>query len=572
MQVPVASQDIFELLEKSSLLTASQVQKVRERLAIDFEMTAEATARKLVKERVITPFQAERLLEGRYRGLVIDGYRIRELLGFGGMGCVFIAEDPTQDRKVALKVLSAEHALDAGMLARLKLESIAGMRLNHPGIIKTYKLGSTGAVHYLVMELVRGISLHELVALHGALKWPMACDIAMQAAEALQAAHKLGIVHRDVKPANFLVDQDGSARILDFGLALIRDVQDDEFSLSMVFGHDCLGTPDYIAPEQIVDSRKVDARADLYSLGATLYVALTARVPFNEKTNKAKLEAQKARTPKNVCELRPEIPAEVGAIVAKLLEKDPAKRYQSAAQLIAALAPFAKRKNITFDFRELVTLRAKQARLRAESAGRNKHSGPRSSITSASGWIQSSGHHFSDAATDSFSRSETPPTRQSATEPRRSDADRFSSTAPIRPVSARGPAPAGWRIRIAGVKGQRVVTKSRTSIGSGSEADIRIDAPSVDKIQCWIEFDGQTWQLRQESKLHPTWVNGRVEAYCPLGHGSRLTFGGKSGLTLINLPQEQRNRRRLLKAALWFAGTSIIAMALYYAWLVFAPD
>lgn len=245
--------------------------------------TARETAKLLLRGRVLTPFQAERLLEGRYRGLVIDGYRIREVLGFGGMGCVFIAEDPNEDRKVAIKVLSSEHALDAGMLARMKLEAIAGMRLNHPNIIRTYRMNTTGAVHYLVMELFRGISLHELVALFGPLKWPMVCDIALQAAEALKAAHAMGIIHRDIKPANFLIDKDGVARILDFGLAMMNDVPDEEFSLSMVFGHDCLGTPDYIAPEQSRDSRRVDSRADIYSLGRNAVCRIDCTCPVSRK-------------------------------------------------------------------------------------------------------------------------------------------------------------------------------------------------------------------------------------------------------------------------------------------------
>ncbi len=568
MLVPVAAQDLFQLLEKSGLLTVPQVRKVRDKLDINDRASAEDTARRLVRERVITPFQAERLLEGRYRGLVIDRYRIRELLGFGGMGCVFIAEDPDEDRKVAIKVLSSEHALDAGMLARMKLESIAGMRLDHPNIIKTLRLGSTGAVHFLVMELVRGISLHELVALHGALKWPVACDIALQAAEALRAAHQIGIIHRDIKPANFLIDQEGVARILDFGLAMLGDGADEEFSLSMVFGHDCLGTPDYIAPEQSLDSRSVDGRADIYSLGATLYVALTARVPFPDKANRAKLEAHRTRVPKNVCELRPEIPTEVGAIVARMMEKDPAKRFQSTAELIAALRPHAKRKKIPFDFRELVTLRAKQAKARVENTGR-KLSGPKSSITSASGWLQASGHHFSAAATDSFSREETPSFRQNVTEPARRETVRSSGTAPIRPVSNKGLAPAGWRLQIAGQKKRASLVRTRYSIGSGSAADFQLNEPGVDDIQCWIEFDGQQWQLRQESKTHPTYVNGRVEAYCALRHGSRLTFGRKSGYRLVCVPQEQLNRRRLIKAFIAVAVFIAVVAMSYAGWRTF---
>ncbi len=545
MQVPVAAQNFLELLEKSALLTGPQIKKVRDKLGIPDTATARETAKLLVKGRVLTPFQAERLLEGRYRGLVIDRYRIREVLGFGGMGCVFIAEDPNEDRKVAIKVLSSEHALDAGMLARMKLEAIAGMRLNHPNIIRTYRMDTTGAVHYLVMELFRGISLHELVALYGALKWPMVCDIALQAAEALKAAHAQGIIHRDIKPANFLINEEGVTRILDFGLAMMKDVPEEEFSLSMVFGHDCLGTPDYIAPEQSIDSRHVDARADIYSLGATLYVALTAHVPFPEKSNKAKLEAHRSKRPKNVCQLRPEIPAEIGAIIAKMMEKDPAKRFQSADELADAVRPYAQRKAIQFDFRELVTLRAKQAKAKAEQSGK-KSSGQRSSITSASGWLKEGSHQFAQG-TDSFSQSETPAIRQPEPDRVRTEAVRSATQPAPRPAAFKGPAPPGWRLQILGTKRQAALVKARTSIGSAHGADLLLlREDGVDSVQCWLEYDGLHWKLHQESKTLPTYVNGKVEALCHLYHGSKITFGGKAGVRLISLPQAARNRKRII--------------------------
>lgn len=542
MQSPVAAQDFFELIAKSGLLTTAQVRKVQDKLQLEESTSAEEAARQMVKEKLLTPFQAERLLEGRYRGLVIDRYRIRELLGFGGMGCVFIAEDPDEDRKVALKVMSAEHSLDAGMLARLKLEAVAGIKLTHPNIIKTYRLDSTGAVHYLVMELVRGISLHELVALYGAIKWPMACDIVLQIAEALQSAHDQGIIHRDIKPANFLIEQSGVARILDFGLALLKDGGDEEFSLSMVFGHDCLGTPDYIAPEQIVDSSKVDHRADIYSLGATMFVALTAHVPFPEKTNKAKLDAHRHKTARRVIDHKPEIPREVSDIVARMMEKDPGKRFQSMNEVAEALRPFAKRKTITFDFRELVTLRAKQAKARAVSQGR-KAAAPKSSITSSTGWLQANSHHFADG-TSGFGKVETPALRSDVSESVRSESPRPSSTAPIRPVAFKGPAPSGWRLEFKGGKQRISLVKSRNLVGSGYSADVRVSEEKVDTTHCWIEFNGQNWQLRQESRIHPTYVNGSAEAYCQLKHGSRLSFGGKVQLRLINLTQEQDSHRR----------------------------
>lgn len=564
MQVPVAAQNFLELLEKSELLTRSQINKARERLKIPDTATAPETAKLLVRAHVLTPFQAERLLEGRYRGLVIDGYRIREVLGFGGMGCVFIAEDPKEDRKVAIKVLSSQHALDAGMLARMKLEAIAGMRLNHPNIIRTYRMDTTGAVHFLVMELFRGISLHELVALYGAINWQMVCDIALQAAEALKAAHSQGIIHRDIKPANFLIDHDGVTRILDFGLAMMSDVPDEEFSLSMVFGHDCLGTPDYIAPEQSLDSRRVDARADIYSLGATLYVALTAHVPFPEKSNKAKLEAHRSKRPKNVCQLRPEIPAEIGAIIAKMMEKDPAKRYQSADELADAVRPHAQRRTVQFDFRELVTLRAKQAKAKAEQSGR-KSSGQRSSITSASGWLKEGNHQFPDG-TNSFSQLETPAIRHPEPHQIRSESVRSATPAFSRPTAFKGSAPAGWRLEILGTRRQFALMKARTSIGSERGADVLLlREDGVDSIQCWLEYDGKHWKLHQESKTLPTYVNGKVEALCSLNHGSRITFRARMGVQLVSLHQAAKNRKRLISLVI---GLIVLLSVGGIAWLV----
>jgi serine/threonine protein kinase len=560
MQVPVAANEFLELIEKSGLLSESVLRRVQHKLEIQPNSPAEETAKLLVRERVLTPFQAERLLEGRYRGLVIDRYRIREVLGFGGMGCVFIAEDPDEDRKVAIKVMSTEHSQDPGMLSRLQLEALAGMRLNHPNIIKTYRIGNTGAVHFLVMELVRGISLHELVALYGPLHPHVACDIIIQAAEGLAVAHRQGIIHRDIKPANFLIELDGTARILDFGLALVKGSESEEFSLSMVFGHDCLGTPDYIAPEQTIDSRKIDARADIYALGATFYVALTSHVPFPDKSNKLKLEAHRTRIPRNVCELKPDIPAEIGAIVAKMLAKKPDERYQSMAELIRVLKPFARRKNIPFDFRELVTLRAKQAKAKSDNAVRRQ--APRSSITSASGALGGRSHHFSD--TDSFHKVETPAIRSAAPETVRRQPRSASSTAPIRSSPHRGPIPSGWRIEIRNTRQRIPLVKSRISIGSSFEADVRLDEPTVDGIQCWLEFNGQHWQMRQESKSRPTYVNGTAEAYRDLAHGSVLKFGGKSSLRLVSIPQQQLNRDRAVRATAIIFVLAVLAAAAWY--------
>lgn len=559
MQAPETSAQFFELLEKSGLLSGENIRRAAEKLQLSPELDARAVAARLASERILTPFQSERILEGRYRGLVIDGYRVREVLGFGGMGCVFIAEEPGSDRKVALKVLSTEHALDAGMLARMKLEAAAGMRLHHPGIIRTHKLSSTGAVHYLVMDLVRGISLHEIVALRGPLKFGIACDVGMQAAMALHAAHQAGIIHRDIKPANFLLENDGTVRVLDFGLAMIADSAEDEFSLSMVFGHDCLGTPDYIAPEQSLDSRRVDARADVYSLGATLYVAFTARVPFPDKSNKAKLEAQRTREPKSICELRPEIPAEVGAVIAKMMAKNPADRYQTAAEAAEALRPFAVRKPIPFDFRELVTLRAKQAKEKTAArekgpSSRPKTAAPRSSITNAADWV--SGMDSQAVGADSFAAPSTPAAREHHPEMSRGGAAAAGRTragesvaggasksevrrlggggqSALPPLMSAADLPRGWVLLVSGGAVRLPLQKPRLSLGAAATADVCISGGGIDAVQGWLECRGGQWVYRHESQRYGTMVSGQAAVLRPLQAGDRLDFGGGLSVQLV---------------------------------------
>lgn len=575
MQAPVTGTDFFKLLEKSGLLTREQCQRIGQRYSLPQTQSPQQIAELLVTERVLTPFQAERLLEGRYRGLVIDGYRIREVLGFGGMGCVYIAEEPTGERKVAVKVLSTEHALDAGMLARLKLEAAAGMKIHHPGIIRTHRLASTGAVHYLVMDLVRGISLHELVALHGPLKYSMACDIGLQAAEALHAAHQAGIIHRDIKPANFLVESSGQARVLDFGLAMIADTSDDEFSLSMVFGHDCLGTPDYISPEQSLDSRKVDPRADVYSLGATLFVALTGKVPFPDKSNKAKLEAQRTRPARNVCELKPDIPPEVGAIIQRMLEKDPDRRYQSAADVAEALRPFAVRKSIQFDFRELITLRARQAKARAEAAPR-KSSAPRSSISNTADWLRTEGLEISSA--DSFSAAETPAARTHTPEVRRKPATPSAPSSETGPRSAAtsvsqptSQPPHGWTLRITGRREPLPLLRARNTVGTQPGSDIQLTGEGIDKLHGRIDFINGSWHYLHESTECPTLLNEHPCKRARLNHGSVLRFGRQLQVTLLNAAQPAVTRRPR-KTLLWTFLVLILLLAAVVALALLRPD
>ncbi|MEZ6063967.1 MAG: FHA domain-containing serine/threonine-protein kinase [Planctomycetaceae bacterium] len=565
MQAPIAANDFLSLLEKSGLLSADQVRKATEKFGLTEDLPPEQVARRLVKALVLTPFQAERLLEGRYRGFLIDRYRVREVLGVGGMGCVYIAVDTEEKRKVALKILSAQHALDAGMLTRMKLEAHAGMIIKHPNVVETYRIGSTGAVNFMTMELVRGISMHELVALNGPIKWQMACDMFMQAATGLQAAHDKQIYHRDIKPANLLIDSDGTTKLLDFGLALLKAEPSDEFSLSMIFGHDCLGTPDYIAPEQSVDSNAIDGRADIYSLGCTFYVALTGRVPFPEKSNTAKIAAQRNKTARPIRDIRPEVPEEVAAIVERMMAKRPEDRFATATDVANALRPLASRRPVNFEFRELVTLRARQARQKEATTPRSSGSGPRSSITSASAWMGNPSHHLA-AEIDTFTADDTPAIRQPAPARR----ERGSDSAPRRP-SRMAPhsgsnVPRGWILRRLKTRQQISVTRVKTRIGTATECELPMHGSCSDERQCVIEFTGDEWHLKQESKAQPTFVDGKPQTFAKLKHGSKVTFADGSGFVLLNVDLDARRLSRRRRLLAWLVPSALAAIAAAVVW------
>lgn len=525
----------LELLERSKLLTAAQVRKATEQFDLHACENAKAAAAKLVRERVITPFQADRLLEGRYRGFLIDRYKVREILGVGGMGSIYIAEDPEEKTKVALKILANEHELDAGMLTRLKMEARAGMMLNHPNIVKTYRLDSTGAVTFMVMELVRGVSLHELIAINGPVAVNMACSIIRQIALGLHAGHEQGIIHRDVKPANFLVAKDGSAKLLDFGLALIEEDAAEEFSLAMIFGHDCLGTPDFISPEQSLDSSKVDRTTDIYSLGGTLYLALTGKLPFPQKTTIAKLEAHRKLPPKDILEYKPDLHPGVAAIVRKMMEKDPRDRYQTALEVAEALAPFASQRNLNFDFRRIVTLRAKQAKAKRERESKRSATQRRPSssiITGTSGLIGRSSTGLQAEIDTQVSPGETPAVTEAQrrrTPPPPTPAHEPPATAVEAAASS---VPAGWYLRPKDGRPSVPLRKSKIVIGRTGNCDIALETRGVSGQHCQLSWDAGHWSLRDLGSRNGTFVNGAAVDHWVLSPGDEIRLGENTAYTI----------------------------------------
>jgi serine/threonine protein kinase/tetratricopeptide (TPR) repeat protein len=283
-------------------------------------------------------------------------YRVLELLGSGGMGAVYKAEHRRMERPVALKVMSAGLMTKSAMVERFHREAKAAARLTHANIVTAFDADQAGDAHFLVMEFVEGQSLARHVQQQGPLPAAQACAHIRQAALGLEHAFEHGMVHRDIKPHNLMLTASGQVKILDFGLArFVRETAKE--SAEAAAGQTAtvgggltevgtlMGTADFIAPEQANDPRQADIRADIYSLGCTLYFLLTGQVPFPEGTAMDKVRAHAGLRPRLLGELQPNLPADLVAVVDKMMAKDPAQRYQTPAEAAAALAPFTGQKS-----------------------------------------------------------------------------------------------------------------------------------------------------------------------------------------------------------------------------------
>jgi formylglycine-generating enzyme required for sulfatase activity/tRNA A-37 threonylcarbamoyl transferase component Bud32 len=267
-------------------------------------------------------------------------YCILRELGRGGMGIVYQARQTLMNRQVVIKVINKALLDNPDALERFHREVEAAARLAHPNIVTAYDAEQASDLHMLVMEFVPGQNLAEVLQKKGPLPVVHACVYARQAALGLQHAHEQGMVHRDIKPHNLMLTPKGQVKILDFGLAKL--VSENRVQAALTALNSYMGTPDYSAPEQATDARKADIRADIYSLGCTLYCLLAGRPPFQEETPVQTILAHLEKEPPPLPELRPDVPAALWAVVARMLAKDPALRYQKPAEVAQALAPFGK--------------------------------------------------------------------------------------------------------------------------------------------------------------------------------------------------------------------------------------
>ena len=290
-------------------------------------------ASKLVETGHLTPYQAESLRRGN-RKLHLGVYRVTDCIGQGGMGTVFKAEHGMMARTVAVKVLPRSKSTPDA-IANFSREIRAQAQLDHENLVRAYDAGHDGNVYYLVTEYVPGTDLRKYVRERGALNMGEAATIISQAAKGLEHAHNRGLIHRDVKPGNLLVTPEGHTKVSDLGLAGSLNADEDPRAGKIV------GTPDYLSPEQIMTPREVTTTSDIYSLGCTLYYAVTGKVPYPGGTTREKAKRHCEDMPINPRHFNPDLTDEFIEIIADMMEKDPKNRIQTAGEVVRRLAKWA---------------------------------------------------------------------------------------------------------------------------------------------------------------------------------------------------------------------------------------
>jgi serine/threonine protein kinase/DNA/RNA endonuclease YhcR with UshA esterase domain len=346
MPVPATRDEFLDLVRKSGVLDGERVSAFAQAMTaagVSLDQP-KALAQRMIREGLITKFQAEQFLQGKWQRFLINGkYKLLEPLGAGGMGAVYLCEHIYMRRHVAVKVLPPDKLKDPSTVERFYREARAVASLDHPNIVRAYDIDreerGREPLHYLVMEYVDGASLQEIVARKGAMTPVRAAHYVKQSAQGLQHAHEAGLVHRDVKPGNLLLDRAGVVKVLDLGLARFFQAGKDNVTERYDEKNAILGTADYLAPEQ-ARGDVVDIRADIYSLGATLYFLLAGKAPFEEGTITQKLLWSQMKAPKPIRELKPDVPVEMAAVLEKMMAKDAKDRYATPQAVVDALAPW----------------------------------------------------------------------------------------------------------------------------------------------------------------------------------------------------------------------------------------
>src|SRR5262245_42787369 len=341
-RLPDPSRKFLEELVDLRLLSASGVDPFLEARAdrLQHYRGEVEIGRALIDADLLTSFQLDRVLAGQSHGLVLGNYRIQQQIGSGGMGLVYLGEHLLMRRRVAVKVLPVDDACHVSLRQRFYAEMRLLAELNHPNIVQAFDAGELPAVGpnmpalvYLVMELIENGDLEQHVERQGPPAVAQPCAWVAQAAQGLQAAHDLHVVHRDVKPSNLLICSRGLVKLVDFGLAR-------QFCSQLTDPQALLGSVEFMAPEQSHDPSAVGPEADVYGLAATLFWLMTAQAPYPFRRNVgAALRALQHETPRRLKDLRPDVPPDLDALVDRMLSRDPRGR-PTPAEVGTALAPF----------------------------------------------------------------------------------------------------------------------------------------------------------------------------------------------------------------------------------------
>lgn len=338
-----SSASLLDALTHNRLLSSEQLREVRQVLQPRCSNPRDL-AKELLRRSWLTVYQVNQLFNRHGQKLLLGPYRLLDLIGEGGVSQVFKAWHTGRDCVVALKVIRLEMLSNAEAVGRFRREMAAVAALAHPNIVQAFDINLDGDLHYFAMEYVAGTDLSKHVQLVGPLPARLACDYIHQAALGLQHVHEHGLVHRDIKPQNLLLTQGGVIKILDLGLARLRHRDGQPNSTdNLTMEGIVIGTPDYLAPEQAVDPRTVDIRADIYGLGCTFYYLLAGEPPFPGGSVMQKLFKHQKEKPKSGEVFRPEAQKLIGAVLDKMMAKKPADRYQTPAEVAAVLAPLVKK-------------------------------------------------------------------------------------------------------------------------------------------------------------------------------------------------------------------------------------
>ena len=334
--------DLLPVIRKSGILNDRQFEEIKAKvLAGDLPFDPRALANRLIRDKVLTEYQAKRFLSNRPHGLMIDKYIIQDRLGSGSMGRVYKASHPMMGRTVALKIIAPEIITNARVVARFQREMKMVGRLDHPHVVRAFDAGQVGQMLYIVMEYVPGESLGQRFRAKGPISPADVVDYATQAALGLFHAHEQGIVHRDVKPSNLLLNEEGVIKVLDLGLGVLMEA-DDALSFATADGI-AVGTIDYMSPEQAC-GKEVDGRSDLYSLGCSMYHLMTGKLPFTGNTPVERLGKRISGKPVPILEVKLDVPASLVAVMDRLLANRPGDRYASGAEAAEALQNLTRKK------------------------------------------------------------------------------------------------------------------------------------------------------------------------------------------------------------------------------------